>query len=174
MCEREESGLWPASHWLQWKQTVMQFLSHRSWEQTALITLSSGAQLSHGAKQMEHTYQTRAAGCCWVVQDIDIASEHNCSCRASTKSSWCSPAFLLSFFQQERRSWPHTLSIQDLGLELCASDFSFVSPQTALLQLHQATHSHSSQLGDDRHKAGTGSVITSLQSQTGEHTLLVA
>lgn len=42
-----------------------------------------------------------------------------------------------------------------------------MSPQTALLQLHQATHSHSSQLGDDRHKAGTGSVITSLQSQTG-------
>ncbi|POI34379.1 hypothetical protein CIB84_001869, partial [Bambusicola thoracicus] len=62
---------------------------------------------------------------------------------------------------------PHTLSIQDLGLELCALDFSFVSPQTALLQLHQATHSHSSQLGDDRHKAGTGSVIPSLLSQTG-------
>ncbi|KFZ49181.1 hypothetical protein N338_06998, partial [Podiceps cristatus] len=35
-----------------------------------------------------------------------------------------------------------------------------------LLQLHQATHSHKSLLGGDRHRAGTGSVKTSLlQSQ---------
>ncbi|KFW07237.1 hypothetical protein N326_05848, partial [Eurypyga helias] len=47
---------------------------------------------------------------------------------------------------------PHTLSIQDLCLELCASDFSFVSPQTALLQLHQATHSRASLLGGDRQR----------------------
>lgn len=85
MEEIDESGLWPESCWLQWKQTAMQLLSHRSWEQTALMTLSSGAQLSHCAKGMEHSYMIWGAGCCWVVQVIDTASEHNCSCRASTK-----------------------------------------------------------------------------------------
>lgn len=37
----------------------------------------------------------------------------------------CSP---LCLSLKECRSWPHTLSIQNLCLELCASGFSFVSP----------------------------------------------
>lgn len=43
-----------------------------------------------------------------------------------------------------------------------------------LLLLHQAAHSHKSLLGGDRHRAGTGSVNTSLQSQTGERNSPVA
>ncbi|KFQ45429.1 hypothetical protein N333_02488, partial [Nestor notabilis] len=63
---------------------------------------------------------------------------------------------------------PHTLSAQDLCLELHASDLSFMSPSTAPLQLHWATHSCNSLRGGDRHGAGSGSVSTSLlQSQTG-------
>ncbi|KFR13798.1 hypothetical protein N306_08638, partial [Opisthocomus hoazin] len=64
---------------------------------------------------------------------------------------------------------PHTLTTEDLCPELRASDFSFVSPYMALLQLHQTTRSHRSLLGGDGHRAGTGSVNSSpLQSQTGK------
>ncbi|KFQ33084.1 hypothetical protein N332_11621, partial [Mesitornis unicolor] len=58
---------------------------------------------------------------------------------------------------------PHTLTVQDLCLELCALDFSMVSPQTAAAS---AQKSHKSLLRADRHRAGTGSVsATPLQSQ---------